>query len=136
MAYSRFGSSRWYTYWYEDYRSGIKFPTRKEKRKQMFMIHDYPTYIISYGDLQDKGMGKIWDDIRLFYWTDTEEFKAKKPSETEMHELMQYIFQWEKDVNEYFKLLNFINHEWYIPLRNKILKLWKKIIKNSTQDTI
>ncbi len=126
MAYSRFGSSRWYTYWYEDYRSGIKFPTRKEKRKQMFMIHDYPTYIISYGDLQNKGMSKIWDDIRLFYWTDTEEFKAKKPSETEMQELMGYIKQWRQDVDNYFKLHIFLKYEWYFPLRNKILRLWKR----------
>lgn len=126
MAYSRFGSSRWYTYWYEDYRSGIKFPTRKEKRKQMFMIHDYPTYIISYGDLQNKGMGKIWDDIRLFYWTDTEEFKANKPSETEMQELMGYIKQWRQDVDNYFKLHIFLKYEWYFPLRNKILRLWKR----------
>jgi hypothetical protein len=92
------------------------------------MIHDYPTYIISYGDLQNKGMGKIWDDIRLFYWTDTEEFKAKKPSETEMRELMTYIMNWEKDVNEHFKLFNFVKYEWYYPLRNKILRLWKKMI--------
>ena len=92
----------------------------------MFMIHDYPTYIISYGDLQNKGMGKIWDDIRLFYWTDTEEFKAKKPSETEMQELMGYIKQWRQDVDNYFKLHIFLKYEWYFPLRNKILRLWKR----------
>lgn len=136
MAYSRFGNSRWYTYWYDEYRPGIKFPTRREKRRQMFMIHDFPTYIISYGELQDKGIGKIWDDIRLFYWTDTKEFKAKKPSESEMRELMTYIKDWERDVNEHFKLLNFIKYEWYYPLRIKILRLWKKIINNRTQDTI
>ena len=131
MAYSRFGTSRWYTYWYDEYRPGIKFPTRKEKRRQMFMIHDFPTYIISYGELQDKGMGRIWDDIRLFYWTDTEEFKAKKPSETEMRELMDYIFRWEKDVNEHFKLLNFIKYEWYYPLRIKLKTYVKQnIYKN------
>ena len=43
---------------------------------------------------------------------------------------------WEKDVNEHFKLLNFIKYEWYYPLRIKILRLWKKIINNRTQDTI
>jgi len=131
MAYSRFGSSRWYTYWYEDYRSGIKFPTRKEKRREMFMIHDYPTYIVSYGDLQDKGIGRIWDDIRLFYWTDTEEHKAKKPSETEMQELMQYIKQWRQDVDNHFKLSVFLKYEWYFPLRNKITRLWKRVVKKN-----
>jgi hypothetical protein len=95
------------------------------------MIHDFPTYIISYGELQDKGMGRIWDDIRLFYWTDTEELKAKKPSETEMRELMTYIMDWERDVNEHFKLLNFIKYEWYYPLRIKLSRYVKQnIYKN------
>jgi len=129
MSYSRFGNSRWYTYWYEDYSKGIKLPTTRLKRKQYFKIHDELSYILSYGELQDKGMGRIWDEIRHFYWADYQGIKAKKPSEGEMNELMGYILEWEKDVNEYFKLKNFIKYEWYYPLRNKINSLWKRITR-------
>lgn len=127
--YSRFGNSRWYTYWYSDHSKGIKFPTNRLKRKQYFKIHDEVSYLLSYGELQDKGMGQIWDEIRYFYWVDYEGIKAKKPSEGEMSELMNYILEWEKDVNEYFKLKNFIKHEWYYPIKNKINLLWKRLLR-------
>lgn len=130
MSYSRWGNSRWYTYWSEDTPIHFKLPTKRLKRKQVFVISDFPSYFISYGDLQDLGMGMIWDKIRQFYWREhpyTKLPSAKKPSETEMQELMEYIKQWRQDVDEHFKLPVFLKYEWYFPLRNKILRLWKRL---------
>lgn len=124
MSYSRWGNSRWYTYWL-DTNTHFKIPTRRLKRSQIFKIHDDPIYGISYGELEDKGMGVVWDEIRKFYYTSYDGKAAKKPSETEMRELMNYISEWRRDVDDHFKLLKFIKHEWYIPIRNKIFRTWK-----------
>lgn len=129
MSYSRWGNSRWYTYWSEDTPIHFKLPTKRLKRKQVFVISDFPSYFISYGDLEDKGIGLIWDEIREFYWKERPHTKlpaAKKPSETEMRELMGYVQQWRQDVDEHFKLQVFLKYEWYFPLRNKILRYVKQ----------
>ena len=134
MSYSRWGQSRWYTYWAEDTPIHFKLPTRRLKRRQVFVISDFPSYFLSYGDLEDKGMGLVWDEIRQFYWREHPYTKlppAKKPSETEMQELMVYIQQWRQDVDEHFKLSFFLKYEWYFPLRNKILRLWKRVVKKN-----
>ena len=128
MAYSRWGNSRWYTYWSEQTPIHFKLPTKRLKRKQVFQIEDFCSYSFTYGELEDLGMGMIWNRIKTFYWHDHEDckIKAKKPSEAEMRELIGYVEQWRADVDDHFKLINFFKHEWYIPLRNKI---WKRIIK-------
>ena len=132
MSYSRWGNSRWYTYWKDDDSIRFKLPTKILKRKQIFYIEDLPCYSLSYGKLEDVGMGRAWDDIRKFYWEHHEDVKnPKKPSETEMRELMVYIEQWRRDVDQYFKFWTFIKYEWYIPLINKIQKLWKRVEKKN-----
>lgn len=133
MSYSRWGQSRWYTYWSEQIPIHFKLPTKKLKRKQVFHIQDYPSYSLTYGELEDLGMGMVWDKIRRFYWEESinSRLKAKKPSETEMQELMEYIKQWRQDVNDHFKLHIFLKYEWYFPLRNKILRLWKRVVKKN-----
>ena len=136
MAYSRWGSSRWYTYWSEETPIHFKLPTKRLKRRQVFVISDFPSYFLSYGDLEDKGMGLVWDEIREFYWRDRKYISklppsAKKPSETEMQELLGYVKQWRQDVDNHFKLLVFLKYEWYFPLRNKIIRLWIKLVKKN-----
>ena len=73
-------------------------------------------------------MGMVWDKIRKLYWEEpiNSGLRAKKPSETEMKELMVYIEQWRQDVNNHFKLSVFLKNEWYFPLRNNITRLWKR----------
>lgn len=130
MSYSRWGNSRWYTYWSEETPIHFKLPTKILKRKQIFVISDFPSYFLSYGELEDKGMGLVWDEIREFYWKERKHIKLpppKKPSETEMQELMEYVKQWRQDVDDHFKLSVFLKYEWCIPLKNKILKLWKRV---------
>lgn len=133
MSYSRWGQSRWYTYWSEQIPIHFKLPTKKLKRRQVFHIQDYPSYSLTYGELEDLGMGMVWDKIRRFYWEEpiNSRLRAKKPSETEMKELMVYIEQWRQDVNNHFKLSVFLKNEWYFPLRNKILRLWKRVRKKN-----
>ena len=64
---------------------------------------------------------KEWKDGKMVYEETT--FSAKSPSEDEMLELLSYIREWEKDIEEHFKFWNFIKWEWYYPFRNKLMNL-------------
>lgn len=155
MSYSRWYNSTWYTFWSAStgVTSEYKWPTKKLKRDQIFEICDFPSYYLTYGELEDKGMYGVMSDIRKFYnkphngqifshWEELEGgrkkpayqdtvYPAKEPTEEEIRELMGYIAEWREDVDRHFKFTTFMKYEWYYPIRNKIIRLWKKIKKRS-----
>jgi hypothetical protein len=147
MAYSRWSKdSIWYTYWSAvSIDSTYKWPTKELKYSQVFEICDTPSYRFTYGLLQSKGMYMIMRDIRKFYSSDHKQkffiklnengqpeyeetiVGAKNPTSEQMLELLSYIREWERDVEEHFKFWTFIKYEWWYPIRNKFkIKLFKK----------
>lgn len=130
MAYSRFSKqSNWYCFWSsmggED--STYKLPIRRLKRNQVFEICDMPCYHVTYGEIIDRGIPAIIDDIRLFYDYPHGDWPAKKPTEKEMMMMYDYIKRFIQDVDDHFKTWNFFMFEWYYPIRNKAHRIWKKI---------
>jgi len=121
-----------------------KWPTKKLKRAQTFEICDFPSYTLTYGDLEDEGLALTISKIRQFYskphngqifhsWNENGKatyqdtiYPAKAPTEEDIRELITYINKWREDVDDHFKFINFITYEWYYPIRNKIYRLWKK----------
>jgi len=155
MSYSRWYNSTWYTFWSAStgVTSKYKWPTKKLKYQQVFEICDFPSYYLTYGELEEKGIYGVMSDIRKFYnkphdgqmfshWEELEDerkkpayqdvvYSAKKPTEEELRELMGYISKWREDVDRHFKFTTFMEYEWYYPIRNKIIRLWKKTLKRS-----
>ena len=141
MAYSRWGSSTWYTFWSADgENTQFRWPTERLKRSQCFQVCDFPSYTFTYGEMMDKGIDVVLVEIGRFYsqdhsgkmldkWEDGKleyketDFKAKNPTEDEVLELFGYMLRWEADVNEHFKFWTFMRFEWWYPIRNQIL--WK-----------
>jgi len=136
MSYSRWSTSVWYTFWAATTDLSYKWPTNELKRSQVFEICDMPSFRLTYGELQDKGMTNILEEINTFYNKDHSgnifagfvdgvatyehmNYVAKEPNILEMLELTEYIRRWEADVDEHFKFINFIKYEWYYPLKNK-----------------
>ena len=125
MAYSRWSNSYWYTFWSTPSGTETKFklPTNKLKRAQTFEICDLYSLFITYGELQDNGMGSVLSRAKRHF---KQIHPNKPPTEEDLRELMDYIKAWERDVNGHFKLRTFIWLEWYLPIRNKLNRLWKK----------
>lgn len=136
MSYSRWSTSVWYTFWAATTDLSYKWPTNELKRSQVFEICDMPSFRLTYGELQDKGMTSILEEINTFYNKDHSgnifagfvdgvstyepmNYVAKEPNILEMLELTEYIRRWEADVDDHFKFINFIKYEWYYPLKNK-----------------
>ena len=142
MAYSRWGNSIWYTFWCYSYRD-FKFPTQKLKNTEIFEICDFPSFLISYGDLKTKGIDVILKDVNDFYtkehngsifdsfvngkitFKDTT-FDAKNPTPEEIEELRGYLTKFIDDVDDYYKWKNFFYFEWYLTLHSKINNLFLK----------
>lgn len=141
MAYSRWSNSVWYTFWSSTINdTKYRWPTKKLKNSQTFEICDFPSYHFTYGELQDIGIYPMLKKIKKFYsvehkqslltkWNKNNDHEyeeitveAKNPSEEQMIELLGYIREWEKDVEDHFRFLTFIKYEWWYPLRNKFLK--------------
>ena len=122
MSYSRWSNSYWYTYWYA---TDLKYslPTRGLKNEQIFQICDSPSFDFSYGELQEVGIGYIISRVESHF---RKIHPNKPPTEEDLRELMDYIKEWENDVDGHFKFSTFIWFEWYLPIRNKLNKLWKK----------
>jgi len=116
MSYSRWSNSVWYTFWSAHSESkDFQFPTKKLKYSQTFMICDFPSYSITYGELMAKDMYIILQDVKEYY-------KDKNPTNGELDELGAYITEFIDDVDNHFKWKNFFMYEWYYPLRNKLIK--------------
>ena len=67
MSYSRWGTSVWYTFWAATIDLSYKWPTNELKRSQVFEICDMPSFRLTYGELQDKGMYSVLEEIKVFY---------------------------------------------------------------------
>lgn len=147
MSYSRWGNSRWYTFWSSvgDTDMEFKLPTRKLKYNQTFEICDIPSYFLTYEDIEVKGIKAILEEVKKLYSKDYEgisseiikedrtyTYKANSPTLEELQELQDYIFEFKKDIDNHFKLINFIKYEWYYPLRNKIINYVKNRSKQIT----
>ena len=125
MAYSRWSNSYWYTFWrtVSEAETRFKLPTNKLKRAQTFEICDSYPLFITYGELQDEGMASVLSRAKRHF---KQIHPNKPPTEEDLRELMDYIKEWERDVDGHFKLRTFIWLEWYLPIRNKLNRLWKK----------
>jgi hypothetical protein len=146
MAYSRFSNGCiWYTFWSSNgVNNQFKWPTKELKDAQVFEICDFPSFRFTYGDLDKKGISPIIAKIKKFYnkphkgstlssiidgkwnYEDTI-YPAKKPSEEQLRELIEYISEWRKDIDEHFQFRTFIKYEWYYPLKNILRRKLHKI---------
>lgn len=141
MAYSRFSTSVWYTFWFAQ-EMEFKWPTKKLKNSQVFEICDFPSYHITYDELKSKDWRTIIKDIKRFYkrphsgkLLGTDEngkmvynpttYPAKNPTAQELNELIDYFKAFIKDVDDHFKFWTFVRYEWYYPIRNKIYRKFK-----------
>lgn len=140
MSYSRWSNSRWYTFWSAmgAEPTEYKWPTQKLKDNQVFEICDMPSYHITYGDLKRRSRSAVLHEIEEhftqdFEWTDMEGTthisKSVPPTWEELMELQEYFSRFIKDVDDHFKLWNFMKYEWYYPFRNKIYWKIKKLKK-------
>ena len=122
MAYSRFGSSCWYTYWYAENTMQFKLPTKKLKYSQIFEVGDEPKYSISYGKIIEFGLERVIEDVKEYYSTPLGEIlEVKNPTDKEIEELGRYIIKFVHDIDDYFKYKNFFRLEWYYPIKYKLI---------------
>ena len=131
MSYSRWSSSRWYTFWSAMGAESTEYrlPTQKLKEGQVFEICDIPSYHITYGDLKKRSRSAVLHEIEELYAKD-----YVRPTWEELMELQEYFSRFIKDVDDHFKLWNFMKYEWYYPFRNKIYWKIKKLKKRYVKD--
>lgn len=136
MSYSRWSNSCWYTFWASYGNEDYSLPTKKRKRSQVFEICGIPSYYITYGDLQDKKIEVIIQEVKEFFLQEhninlldsfdngVATYKETKIdpyvyTQDELEELKGYLESFDKDVNEHFKWSTFFYYEWWLPIRNK-----------------
>lgn len=145
MSYSRWSDSVWYTY-YTAFSPPCEFrlPTKKLKGEQLFEICDFPSYFISYEDIIDLGVDVVLQNVNVFYSKGHDgknlkevnvyndgfiyekiTYPPKNPTNEELEELRTYIEMFKEDVDNDFKLMNFIRNNWYFPLRSKVKFFYK-----------
>ena len=107
MAYSRFSTSTWYTFWFAQ-EMEFKWPTKKLKNNQVFEICDFPSYHITYEELKSKDWRTIIKEIKRFYKRphkgqilsdidngeaiyESTSYPAKNPTAQELNELIEYF---------------------------------------------
>lgn len=117
MIYSRWGrGSKWYCFWNKSkLPMQYKLPTKSFKKKQIFQIYDVPSYSVTYGDIQEKGISKILDEISSFY-----NKNKKRPKEKDMMALMTHIRSFQNDVDKEFDVLTFLYYNWIQPTKNRL----------------
>ena len=150
MSYSRWGNSRWYTFWSSigSMDMEFRFPTKKLKDKQVFEICDIPSFFIVYDDITTKNIENILEEVKEFYSKSYEvnlltSFDENKnpiytlqnttvniPTKEELTELKTYLINFKEDIDNHFKFWNFMKFEWYYPIRNKFFFKIKKLILN------
>jgi len=155
MSYSRWSSSRWYTFWSSTWSTDMqyKFPTNKLRRSQVFEICDMPSYCITYGDLVDRSRSSVLREVEELFakdftytpseyneesgkleYKETEILPGKKPTWEELNELQDYFSSFLNDVDEHFKTWNFFKYEWLYPIRNKIIFRYRKLKQKYVKD--
>jgi hypothetical protein len=147
MAYSRWATSTWYTFWSaSETNENFTLPTKKRKDSQSFEICDIPGLTIKYGDIKQFGLDAVVDGIRAYYsvvhdgsgfdWDVTtgqpiykaKVSKPKNPSAAEIDELVSYLKDFIRDVDIHYKLIPYFKHYWYIPFKNKLRYKLKNLI--------
>ena len=127
MIYSRWGNgSVWYCFW-NKYKAEMKFklPTTILKRKQTFQIYDVPSYYITYGQIKDRGISSILDEIKNFYHKNG----GRRPREKDLMTLISYVNKFVKNVDDEFKLPTFIYNNWIEPIKNsKYGRVFKRMV--------
>ena len=154
MSYSRWSTSTWYTFWTAMSPKTIyKWPTKELKNKQTFEICDYPPYHITYGELKEKGAIKVLKEVEEYYsksyptklfidfdadgnaiYEDTTTV-PKNPTKHDLSELAYYLQQFIEDVDDHFKLGNFLLYEWYYPIRNNIILKIKSFFRSLRKES-
>lgn len=126
MAYTNFSSSNWFTFWSSAFSKPKRFklPTKKLKYGQVLEIKDQlNTYYVKYGDLINDGLGNILDRIRAQSSNNYPGSPFRNPTAAELHQLIDVLDKFEKDINEHFRFWTFIRYEWWLPAKNKV-KFW------------
>lgn len=122
MSYSRWSNSKWYTFWAGCGDTKFKLPTQKLKNCQIFHIAGMPGTKITYGELMDRGIYMILQDVRDIYL-------GEYITEEEIFELKGYLLEFMIDVDNHFRWFIFFKYEWYYPIRNKLIWTFKKKFK-------
>ena len=125
MSYSRWGNSRWYTFWSSigSMDMEFRFPTKKLKDKQVFEICDIPSFFITYDDITTKNIENILEEVKEFYSKSYEvnlltSFDENKnpiytlqnttvniPTKEELTELKTYLINFKEDIDKIKKLI-------------------------------
>jgi hypothetical protein len=124
----------------------FKLPTQRLKNNQVFEICDIDPYYVTYEQLKKIGPAKMVHLVQLHYsqpytcnllkeWNNNKPIYEKTTlspeqfTEEELDELKDYFEAFIKDIDEHFKIKNFFMHEWYYPIRNKIIWRLRKLRK-------
>ena len=131
MSYSRWSTSRWYTFWSAmgAAQTEYKWPTQKLKDGQVFEICDMPSYYITYGELKRRSRSAILHEIEQSFEND-----SRRPTWDELVELQEYFTRFIKDVDDHFRFWTFMKYEWYYPFRNKIYWKIRKLKQRYVKD--
>jgi hypothetical protein len=142
MIYSTWDDSVWNAYWvYIRNEKKYKLPTEKLKNSQIFEICDVPSYNVTYGVLKEYGVDIVIDEIKELYSTPYDNsgliwnpntckseyqeliYPAKNPTDKDLDELKVHLNKFIEDVDEKFKLLNFLKKYWLEPFIKNFLIL-------------
>jgi hypothetical protein len=95
-----------------------RLPLKHIKDNQIFEISDFNPHHISYGELKSKGLRQIMKEVEMKY-------KEYNYTINDYTNLRWQLIEFMTDVDEHFKWKNFLYYEWYLPIRNKIIKTLK-----------
>lgn len=149
MSYSRWSNSVWYTYWTTfSPEMEYKLPSHDLKRYQILEIAAQTNCHVTYGDIEDFGLKGVIKKIKKHYsqpykqtikvW-DEENQQLKEtevlhppmnPTLEQLNELVGYIAEFQKDVDEHFRWSTFFYYEWWLPTKNSLIFKYRKIRKN------
>lgn len=126
MSYSRWNNSKWYTYWDTSWSYPLEFklPTKELKNKQVFTVcsvgnFTYEDLIINMEECLDKVRVDSSYNKEILIEDEYTEVTIF-PTYEEMEELETYIKKFKEDIDNHFKLWNFLKFEWYWPIKIKI----------------
>lgn len=138
MSYSRWSKdSVWYCFWSAlGPTNQYKWPSKKLKDAQVFEVCGFPSALVTYGELKKdfKACVKYIEETytksdELGREDNTIEWKTKKPTFQQMTQMRRYLLEFISDVDDHFKLGNFLTHEWYYPIRNNIIWKWRSFFR-------
>jgi hypothetical protein len=137
MSYSRWGDSIWDTFWCVSHDKKYQFPSQKLKNEERFEICDFPSYLVSYGTIKNKGIDVVLNEVKEYYSKEHHGrifdgfvdgkihykdgvFDVKNPTYEQILELKGYLEEFIKDVDDWYKWKNYFYYEWYVYLCDDI----------------